>query len=185
MELKDITVKRLSVSELPATLCFILMHKYKTDPSRFVVMFDGKQQVLFVNRDIPVDDAEKFLHIASYPDPYINNADCPLSDVLDYVYETYGWNAYNIIIDAYQHRIRKMMDAKAKGRADKIAPLIREHIDSVVNDDAPDVFDEMLVSHVWDAGGKDNHRTAYNQTSYNTKYVFYLGYLMGTGKIKV
>ena len=104
---------------------------------------------------------------------------------MDYVYETYGWNVNSILMDAYQDRRRKMEDAKAKDKADKIAPLIQEHIKSVVDDEVPDVFDEMLVSHIWDAGSKDGKCTAYNLTSYSTKYVFYLGYLMGTGKIKV
>lgn len=185
MKLKDVTVKRIAPGGLPSILCCQLNYKYHTELGRLVVMFDKNQQILYVNQNIPEDDIQKFKDIASWCKPYINNPDCPISDVLDYVYETYGWNVNSILMDAYQDRRRKTEDAKAKDRADKIAPLIREHIKSVVDDEVPDAFDEMLVSHIWDAGSKDGNCTAYNLTSYSTKYVFYLGYLMGTGKIKV
>lgn len=184
MELKNIAVMRIAPGELPSGLCFQLNYKYHTELGKFVVMFDTKQQILYVSRNIPEDDIQKFKDIASWSGAYINNPDCPLSDVLDYVYEAYGRNVNNILIDAYQDRRHKMEDATAKDKADKIIPLIREYLDSVVNDEAPDVFDEMLVSHIWDAGRNVELRTAYNQTSYSTKYVFYLGYLMGAGSIR-
>lgn len=185
MKLKDVTVERIAPGELSSILCFRLNHKYHTELGKFVVMFDTKQQILYVNRNIPEDDIQKFRDIASWAGPYINNPDCPLSDVLNYVYETYGHNVSGILMEAYQDRRHKVEDAKAKERSDKIAPLIQEYMDSVVNDEVPDVYDEMLVSHIWDAGREEERHTAHNLTSYSTKYVFYLGYLMGAGKIKV
>lgn len=50
----------------------------------------------------------------------------------------------------------------------------------------PDPFDGRLASCLSDAGRKadrDRNMSGY-VTGTDTKYVFYLGYLMGTGKIK-
>ena len=57
MKLKDVTVKRIAPGELPSILCFQLNYKYHTELGKFVVMFDGKQQILYVNRNVP-EDAE-------------------------------------------------------------------------------------------------------------------------------
>lgn len=185
MKLKDVTVKRIAPGELPSILCFQLNYKYHTELGKFVVMFDGKQQILYVNRNVPEDDVQKFIDIVSYPSPYINNPDCPISDVMDHVSTAYGWKVYEILMSAYSDRQKKIREALARKKSEGIVPVIQEYIRSVIDDKAPDVFDDMLVSCIWDAGRNVELQTAYNQTSYSTKYVFYLGYLMGAGKIKV
>lgn len=86
---------------------------------------------------------------------------------------------------AYSDRQKKIREALARKKSEGIVPVIQEYIRSVIDGKVPDVFDDMLVSNIWDAGRNVELRTAYNQTSYSTKYVFYLGYMMGKGKIKV
>lgn len=94
MKLKDITVKRITPEELPSILCFQLNYKHHTELGKLIVMFDGKQQILYVNRNVPEGDVQKFIDIVSYPSPYINNPDCPISDVMDHVSTAYGWKVY-------------------------------------------------------------------------------------------
>nr|WP_289706978.1 hypothetical protein [Enterocloster clostridioformis] len=185
MKLKDVTVKRIAPGELPSILCFQLNYEYHTELGKFVVMFDGKQQILYVNRNVPEDDMQKFIDIVSYPSPYINNPDCPIFDVMDHVSTAYGWKVYEILMSAYSDRQKKIREALTRKKSEGIVHVIQEYIRSIIDDKAPDVFDDMLVSCIWDAGRNVELRTAHNQTSYSTKYVFYLGYLMGAGKIKV
>ena len=47
MKLKDITVKRITPEELPSILCFQLNYKHHTELGKLIVMFDGKQQILY------------------------------------------------------------------------------------------------------------------------------------------
>lgn len=68
----------------------------------------------------------------------------------------------------------------------ELLPLIRSEIDAVINGDLPDIFDERLVASVGDVGREaDRDRDMHwHAVGSGTKYVFYLGYLMGSGKIK-
>lgn len=75
---------------------------------------------------------------------------------------------------------------RAQERAEVLLPLIRGEIDAVIDGDVLDPFDGRLASCLSDAGRKadrDRNMSGY-VTGTDTKYVFYLGYLMGTGKIK-
>lgn len=47
--LKDIEVKIIAPAQLPPVLYWLLNHKYHTEQWDFVVMFDAKWQILYVN----------------------------------------------------------------------------------------------------------------------------------------
>lgn len=184
--LKDIEIKRINLGELPTMLFCKLAYKYHVEQWDFVVMFDDKEQIMYVNREVSDGSVQKFLKIASWPKPGINDPDCPIADIADYVYKTYGWKTWNILIDAYASRQQMMKNERTQARLREILPLIRGEMDSVIDGDIPDPFDERLVACVSDAGreadrGRNMH---WHAVGSGTKYVFYLGYLMGLGKIK-
>ncbi len=56
--LKDIEVKIIAPAQLPPVLYWLLNHKYHTEQWDFVVMFDAKWQILYVNRTSPLAMAE-------------------------------------------------------------------------------------------------------------------------------
>lgn len=184
--LKDIEVKRITMGELPTLLFYQLIHNYHVEQWDFVVMFDENEQVLYIEKSVPNEIVSIFKDIATWPEPGINDPDCPIADVVDYVYERYGWKTWSILQGAYASRQQIMENERAQARAEEILPLIRGEIDAVIDGDLPDIFDERLVASVSDAGreadrGRDMH---WHAVGSGTKYVFYLGYLMGSGKIK-
>lgn len=184
IELKNITVMRVAPGELPSALCFQLNYIHHTELSQFVVMCDTKQQILYVNSAIPEEDIHKFVKCASWPEPGINDPNCHIAETVDYIYETYGWGTYRILMDVYQSRQHMITDARAKEKARAIIPLIRNEIRLSVEEDEPDLFDEELTYCISAAGNKEKYKNARNLVDYGTKYVFYLGYLMGAGRIK-
>ena len=184
--LKDIEVRKIEPAQLPDLLWFVLKHKYHTEQWDFVVAFDGRNQIMYVDEKIPDEEIQKFARAASWPEGNINDPDCPIAETVNYIYETYGWNVWGIILDNHRFRYEKMETAEAQERAAELLPLIRGEIDAVIDGNAPDPFNEHLVSCVSDAGrekdrGRDMHHCV---TGTDTKYVFYLGYLIGAGKIK-
>ncbi|MEQ2697933.1 hypothetical protein AAAV70_07370 [Hungatella hathewayi] len=184
--LKEIEVKKIAPAQLPRLLWYLLKHKYHTEQWDFVVAFDEREQIMYVDQKVPDEDIQKFVKAASYPECNINDPDCPIAETVDYIYETYGWNVWSIILDNYRSRYEKMETAKAQERATELLPLIRREIDAAIDGDVHDPFDGRVASCLSDAGRKadrDRNMSGY-VTGTDTKYVFYLGYLMGSGKIK-
>ena len=70
---------------------------------------------------------------------------------------------------------------RAEKQAEEIIPLIK----AVDVSDEADVFDEYLTCSISQAGMKMGAKTACNMVGYDTKYVFWLGYLIGSGKVRV
>lgn len=183
--LKDIEVKKIAPAQLPKLLWFVLKHKYHTEQWDFVVAFDGRNQIMYVDKKIPNDDVQKFVKAASWPEGNINDPDSTIAETVDYIYETYGWNVWSIILDNHRQRYEKIETEKAQKRAAELIPLIRGEIDAVIDGTAPDPFDDRLVSCLSDAGRKEDRERDMSGcvTGTDMKYVFYLGYLMGQGKI--
>ena len=184
--LKDIEVKIIAPAQLPPVLYWLLNHKYHTEQWDFVVMFDAKWQILYVNRTVPENDVKKFVDIASWQTWYIGDMDCPIADDVEYVYKAYGWNVWHILTEAHKDRMKKREAEKAQEKAKKILPVIKAEMNAIVDDEIPDPMDDYLVSCINDAGREADRDRDMHECLVNTgmKYVFYLGYLMGSGKIK-
>lgn len=185
MTLNDLTIKRVEPLDLSASQTFNLAYIYHINPASYTVVYDKKSSCLFVNPVISEDDAKKFLIFVSYKENRINDPECPIAEVVEYIYETFGWDTYRILIDIHADRMHKIADIKAKEKAKEILPLIKSEIAQVVEGEVLDPFNEELVYCIGQAGNEDNHKTARNLVGYSTKYVFYLGYLLGAGKIKM
>lgn len=184
--LKEIEVKKIAPAQLPRLLWYLLKHKYHTEQWDFVVAFDEREQIMYVDQKVPDEDIQKFVKAASYPECNINDPDCPIAETVDYIYETYGWNVWHILTEAHKDRMKKREAEKAQEKAKKILPVIKAEMNAIVDDEIPDPMDDYLVSCINDAGreaDRDRNMSGY-VTGTDTKYVFYLGYLMGSGKIK-
>lgn len=184
MELKRIEVKRIAPRELPALLCFELNHLYYTQLSGFVVIYDTNEQMLYINECVPRVDVQKFVEYASFAGPYINmdESDGGLGSLGDYIYKKYGESAWKCLIDAYYSRKKTMKIIHAQKQAEKIIPLVKK-INTSKKSDV--LFDEFLVNCISKFGIKEHRETPYNMVGYDTKYVFWLGYLIGSGKVNM
>ena len=151
--LKDIEVKIIAPAQLPPVLYWLLNHKYHTEQWDFVVMFDAKWQILYVNRTVPESDVKKFVDIASWQTWYIGDMDCPIADDVEYVYVAYGRNVWNILTDAHKDRMRKRETEKAQEKAKKILPVIKAEMNTIVDDEIPDPMDDcILYKRCWPGG---------------------------------
>lgn len=182
--LKDIEVKRISLGELPMELFYLLMRKYHVEQWDFIVMFDEKDQILYVNKTVTNECTSLFKDVVNWDKPGISDPDCPIADVVDYICKTYGWNTWNILLAAYVYRQKEIKKEKTQARMEEILPLIQGEISAAIDGDVDDIFDECLINLLFSKGmdSVGNNRYTSPWTS-GEKYVFYLGYLMGAGRI--
>lgn len=183
MEIKEPIVKRITSKELPSRFYLILNYLYHTELSQFIVFFDTKENVLYVNDNVPKQDIHKFMRMVTFPGVEINDPDSPVADTVNYICEVYGYKVYYILAQAHQKGLNKAYAKAAEERAVEILPIISEACES----DLSDIFtrNEHLVSCISNAGGKVESKTFYNLVGYSTKYVFIFAYLLGQGSLPI
>lgn len=179
MKLNDLRVVRIAPQELPDSCLFQLNYIYHTDRSQFTVMYEHRGGILMVNSRIPEDDVNLLVQYASFEGSYINNDENEggLSGLGDYIYDKYGEYTWRCLMDAYKSRQKAVNEARAAVKAKVILPVIKE---AYMNDNLPNVYDAELVENLFSAGMRTESHGCGN---FGLKYVFYLGYLTGTGRI--
>lgn len=177
-EVKEITVKRITPVQLPTSLCFQLNYIYHTELGDFKVMFDKKEQILYVNNKIR-DDVTKFVQYVSYAGSCIGEvmADGGLLEVADYIFEHYGEHTWNILSDAYRYRKKlRQMEAAEK----QVRGLLRLITALDESEEPPVLFNDYLAYYISLAGDETKRKTLNNMVGYSSKYLFWLGYLAGS-----
>ena len=70
---------------------------------------------------------------------------------------------------------------EAKELAEKILPSIKA-LDKL--EEPPISFNDCLAYYISRAGSETKHKTFHNAVGYGAKYIFWLGYLAGTGQLQ-
>lgn len=174
-------VKRLKPQELPQDIIFQMNYLFKTMLDDFVIMVNNQKEIMYVNESVPQSDVDDFMKYITFEGEYVNDDKYGLGEMVERIYEKYGWEVYHVLSDAYNYRKNKKEERQAKERAKSILPLIKKEVKkkrSAVR------YDERLLHEIFSAGYKIKEKTPKNITSFGSVYVFYLGYLMGAGKLR-
>ena len=167
--MKEITVKRVAPEQLPKRTEDWLGFKFKVGIKEFIAIYDDLTRTLFVNERVPVEDVGAFVKYVTYPGAYIcdTEAEGGLLELGDYIAAKYGESTWECLFDAYKSRQEVKNRETAMKAANKIIPLIK----AVIADDDKSVsYDGYLASSMVSCGGY--------------KYLFWLGYLAGTGQLQ-
>ena len=180
--MKKIVISKVKSRDLPTLMIFMLNQRYKTELGKFIVMYSRKENVLYVNEKIPDADIEKFITISEYEGKYINDPDCKIADITEYVYQKYGFKVWSILIEVYSAKQKEKEDVTARSEAKELYEIIHRYD---TDDNSPDPFynKERLIYHLGRLAGKDGLQTTENIVSCGTKYAFLFGYLLGNGTI--
>lgn len=174
--LEELKVQRIAPAQLTGDMLFLLCHQFNKDRSGFTALY--KNNVLYVNQDIPEEDVRKFVDIATYPGPRLNDPDGPMCPVLDDIFYRYP-DAYDVLQDIYRKRIAKVRKELAEAAAAKIFPTISS---AFTDDELDGIEDGELVFAVYDIGYHNRGRSNVNT---GIRSVFWLGYFIGTGRIRM
>ena len=174
-------VKRLKPQELPQDIIFQMNYLFKITLDDFVIMVNNRKEIMYVNEPVPQSDVDDFMKYITFEGRYVNDNKYGLGKMVERIYEKYGGNVCSVLYDAYDYRKNKREERQAKERAKGILPLIKKE----VKKKRPAVrYDERLIHEIWSAGYEIKEKTPKNMTNFGSVYVFYLGYLMGAGKLR-
>lgn len=179
MKLKVVKVDPL---ELPSDIVWKISGIQKISLKDFVLYIDNQSDKMYVNKSaVPKKDITKIVNLATSEKPYILDDGTEDGDFMEYVYEKYGWEAYNSICDYHKAKMKKLDEQDAKNRLKEVLPLIEE----ITTSEFPVIpYNEYLIYEVFKKGGDAKRKTPRNVVGYNDIYVFYLGCLVGMGKVK-
>lgn len=173
-------IQKIIPTQLPSELMFRLNHLYHAELGNFVVITDRQVQNLYVNRTIPQTDIEGFCEVI-FSDYLVNDDELGKGIFLEHVFNQYGSAAYRALLDAHTWRMEQEETRKAQEEARRIIPLIEEELTS----ENPTIeYEERLIFEVWKYGLHLGKKTPNRISSYESIYVFYLGYLLGAGKLE-
>lgn len=174
-------VKRLTPKELPQDIIFQMNYLFKTTLDEFVIMVNNKKEIMYVNESVPQSDVDDFMKYITFEGKYVNDDKAGLGKMVDRLYKKYGGNVYSVLLDAYDYQKNKREECQAKERAKTILPLIKKEVAKK----RPIVkYDERLISEIRRSGNDVKGKTPENIISFGSVYIFYLGYLMGAGKLQ-
>lgn len=181
--MKEITVKRVAPAQLPMSLIFQLNGHYRMELGQFVTIYDSKEECLYVNATVPEADVKKLIQYVSFEGPYINEDEASggLGTLGKYISATYGIKTWKCLFDAWDSRRNDRQMKEAKELAEEILPSIKE-LDEL--EEPPISFNDYLAYYVSMAGYETKYKTFHNAVGYGAKYIFWLGYLAGTGRLQ-
>lgn len=146
----------------------------------FIVYVCDKENKMYVNSSVPQKDIKKFIEVITFPDYWVDDEDGGMGAFLEYVYKTYGFPAYITLIDSHKWRLDREEERKAKEKAGAIKPLL----DEIANSEHPAVnYNEKLIYEIKEAGSNCGMKTSSAKIGYDDIYIFYLGYLVGSGVV--
>ena len=177
----SIEVVRVEPLEIPADIVWQICAKQKIALKDFYVYVQEKENKMYVNKSIPKKDIKKMIEVMTSPAKYIaDDDDSETGKFLDYVYEKYGFAAYYSLVEYHQHKREQEEDQRAEDQLQEVLPLIEE----IVTSEFPAIhYNESLIYEVWKKGGDRKGKTVRNKIGYDDVYVFYLGCLVGMGKV--
>lgn len=176
--MNKLEVIRTDPLDLPVDIVWQISGLHHITPKDFKLYISkGK---MYVNKSVPEKDIEKMVEIATFPGRYILDDDTEQGEFMNYVCKAYGMAAVNTICNYHEWRIKQQDEQRAKEQLQEVLPLIEKIEES---DHTAIHYNEYLIYEVSKMGGKSKRKTAKNIVSYEDIYIFYLGYLAGSGVV--
>lgn len=177
--MSDIQVIRIKPLEIPSDIVWQISGRQHIALKDFYVYVQEKEDKMYVNKSVPKKDIEKFIEVMTYPGRYFDD-DSEIGQLMNYIYEKYGYPAYESLFEYHRHQKEQEDDQRAKDQLQEVLPLIEEIMDS----NHPAIhYNESLIYEVLKKGRDSKRTTARNIIGYDYIYAFYLGCLVGTGKV--
>lgn len=175
-----IEVIKVDPLDLPADIVWQISGKQHISLKEFCLYVHEKENKMYVNKSIPEKDIKKFVKIVASPSRYINDDDTETGKLMEYVYRKYGKSAYISLFDYNQCQIEQQDEQRAQEQLQEVLPLIEE---MAMNEHPIINYDEHLIYEISKKGMDCKTKTPKNKVNYGDIYIFYLGYLVGLGKI--
>lgn len=175
--MSELEVIRVEPLELPHDIVWYISGKYHIGMKDFNVYIHKKKGVMYVNKCVPEKDIEKMIEVATSPGRYILDDDSEMGQFMNYVYETYGYPAYESIQDYHDWMMKRQDEQRAREKVQSVIPSIENMINA-------GMIDEYMIYEAYKAGSDKKGKTFKNLCGFSTIYTYCLGYLAGSGALK-
>lgn len=176
----SVEVIRVDPLEIPADIVWRISGTQHIALKDFYVYVQEKENKMYVNKSVPKKDIKKMIEVMTSSVEYITDDDTEIGQFMEYVYKKYGFAAYNSLFEYHRHKKEQEEDQRAKDQLQEVLPLIEE----IVTSEFPAIhYNESLIYEVLKKGGERGGKTVRNLIGYDKIYVFYLGCLVGMGKV--
>lgn len=179
--MSEIKVMRVKPLEFPANALWYVGQRYHISPEEIVVYVDDKENIMYVNKNVPKKDIAGFIECVEFPDFWVYDDEYGKGIFLDYVFERYGEAAYQALKDSHSWRIDRERERKAKETINKVFPLIEE----LYNDESKIVCDEFLLRELSLRVSETGRYTPRKLVDFSKMYTLCLGYLIGAGILNI
>lgn len=179
--MSELEVVKVDPLDLPKEIVWhFSAMSYVSSMKDFIVYVCNKENKMYVNPSVPQKDIKKFIEVITFPDYWVDDEDGGMGNFLEYVYNTYGYPAYVALIDSHKWRVDKEEERRAKEKAGAIKPLL----DEIAKSEHPAIhYNEQLIYEIKKAGSDRGMKTSRGKIGYDDIYIFYLGYLAGSGVV--
>lgn len=137
--MEEIKVVRVNPLDLPSDVVWIISGKYHISPREFIVYADKKENILYINENVPEEDIARFIEVVEFPDYWVDDNDGGFGEYLDQVHDKYGYSAYKALKDGHSWRMEQKAEEEAKEKVKIAIPAIKKMIEA-------GMYNEYMIS---------------------------------------
>lgn len=163
-------IEKRTFDELPDAMQMHVLYSEKIPVGEYrLAIWNNKDTLYYYN--LPEKEIERFISIIESDKKFLN------SRTLDSIYNKYGFAVYNEIREAHSAYLKRGREKVAEQIAQEYFPIIEKNM----NKPSIPYCDELLkaMSHLADKG-----HYKFKEWSTDQAYIYFMGYLLGSGKLK-
>ena len=163
-------IKKCTFDELPDVMQMHVLYSEKIPVGEYRLAIWSNKDTLYYN-NLPEKEVERFVTLIENEKKFIN------ARTMDSIYNKYGWAVYNEIREAHDAYLKKGREKVAEQIAQEYFPIIEKNMEK----SSIPYCDELLkaMSHLADKGN-----FKFKEWSTNEAYIYFMGYLLGSGKLE-
>lgn len=163
-------IKKCTFDQLPSTMQMHVLYIEKIPVGEYRLAIWSNEDTLYYN-DLKESEVKRFVTLIESEKRLLDNR------TMNSIYNKYGFAVYMEIRDAHAEYLKKGREKVAEQIAQEYFPIIEKAMDR------PSIpfSNELLkaMSHLADKG-----HYKYKEWSTDQTYIYFMGYLLGSGKLK-
>ena len=163
-------LKKCTFDQLPSVMQMHVLYCEKISVSEYRLAIWNSKGILYYNA-LKESEVKRFVALIESKKRLLN------SRTMESIYKKYGFAVYSEICDAHDFLIKKGMDKIAESTVAEYMPIIEEAMDR------PSIpLSEPLLKAMSQAADKGKFK--FKEWSTTDTYIYFMGYLLGSGKLK-
>ncbi|MGI6095015.1 MAG: hypothetical protein ACOYBL_06240 [Lachnospiraceae bacterium] len=163
-------LKRCTFDELPAAMKMHVLYCEKIPVSEYRLAIWSNQDTLYYN-DLKENEVKRFVALIESEKRHLDNR------TMNSIYNKYGFAVYAEILDAHHYFLKKADEALAEKTVQEYMPIIEKAME---RSSVP--LSEPLLKAMNQAAAKGKFK--YKEWSTAETYIYFMGYLLGSKKLK-